>query len=84
MDDAVSPLDFNITLQLAPDGTPWVRWQFSHQAMANAICFPLEHAEGVINKMTEGTRKAVKSAYTKKTDIITPDFSGIEVKRKNG
>lgn len=76
----VVPLQFNIDIQLGPDGNPWIRWQFGTPAMASTIVFPSEHAETIIDKMTEGTRKAVKKLHQKGPDIVVPDFTGIKVR----
>lgn len=78
----VVPLQFNIDIQLGPDGNPWVRWQFGTPAMACTIVFPEEHSETIIEKMAEGTRKRVRELHKKAPDIVVPDFSGIKVRDK--
>lgn len=77
---AVIPLGFNIDTQLGPDGNPWIRWQFGTPVIATTIVFPEEHAETIINKLTEQTREQIKKLHRQASDIVVPDFSGIKVR----
>lgn len=73
------PLQIMIDIQLGPDGHPWIRMQFATPGMSTSIVFPHESGEDVINNITEGIRRQMKSATKKQVDTVVPDFTGIHV-----
>lgn len=72
------PLQIMIDIQLGPDGHPWIRMQFATPGMSTSIVFPQENAEDVINNLTEGIRKQIRSIGKKSMETTLPDFTGIE------